>query len=240
MQVPRGLFLVTCTGTRAWTPASGPGTLLSAKGANVSFPSASNSLHIARLVVQAFLPGTQDQRPHPVTGTSTSESCEQSRHCSCCSRLCPASQLSRVPSRPHPFLWPQRARPQILPSLCPPKHLFSLACCKAVVSTWEFCHLQCVFLACGPEPWPLPFTTSLPCSVYSEALCADLTLHLPLLPPASQGSLLPVIGWAHRLWPPTPTLPDLQVSAIFNVYPLQRVLLCSLASLSVCSRLRVL
>lgn len=28
---------------------------------------------------------------------------------------------------------------------------FFLACCKAVVSTCEFCHVPCVFLACGPE-----------------------------------------------------------------------------------------
>lgn len=53
-----GLFLVTCTRTRAWTPASGPKTFLSARGTNTRVPkSVSFPLHVAKLAFQAVFPG---------------------------------------------------------------------------------------------------------------------------------------------------------------------------------------
>lgn len=112
MQVPRGLFLVTCTGTRAWTPASGPRTLLSAKGGNIRVPpSISNPFLPAKQSSQ----GHGDRRPHPVTGTSNKECCEQSRPCSCYKPHSSALSLAQHPSsagpsgtqaRPPVFLWP--------------------------------------------------------------------------------------------------------------------------------------
>lgn len=100
MQVPRGLFLVTCTGTRAWTPASGPRTLLSAKGGNIRVPpSISSPLHVAKLAGQAVLPGTRDRRPHPITGTSNKECCEQSRPCSCYSHTALPSAQTNIPAQ---------------------------------------------------------------------------------------------------------------------------------------------
>lgn len=57
MQVPMGLFLVTCTRTRAWTLASGPRTFLSARGTNIRVPkSVSCCLHRAKLAFQVLFP----------------------------------------------------------------------------------------------------------------------------------------------------------------------------------------
>ena len=58
MQVPRGLFLVTCTRTRAWTLASGPRTLLSARGTNTRVPKpVFCPSRVAKLPFQAVFPG---------------------------------------------------------------------------------------------------------------------------------------------------------------------------------------
>lgn len=58
MQVPMGLFLVTCTGTRAWTPASGPRTFLSARGTTTRVSkSVSCPVCVAELAFQAVFPG---------------------------------------------------------------------------------------------------------------------------------------------------------------------------------------
>lgn len=65
MQVPMGLFLVTCTGTRAWTPASGLRTHVSARGTNIRVPkSVSCPLHVAKLAFQAGLPGRRRTTGH--------------------------------------------------------------------------------------------------------------------------------------------------------------------------------
>lgn len=53
-----GLFLVTCTGTRAWTPASGPRTFLSARGTNSRVSkSISRPSHVGKLAFRAVFPG---------------------------------------------------------------------------------------------------------------------------------------------------------------------------------------
>lgn len=58
MQVPRGLFLVTCTRTRAWMPASGPRTLLSARRTNTRVPKpVSCPSHVAKLTSLSSIPG---------------------------------------------------------------------------------------------------------------------------------------------------------------------------------------
>lgn len=63
-----GLFSVTCTGTRAWTPASGPRTFLSATGTNTTVSkSASCPLHVAKLASQAVFPGRPCLSPDPTS-----------------------------------------------------------------------------------------------------------------------------------------------------------------------------
>lgn len=192
MQVPRGLFLVTCTGTRAWTPASGPRTLLSVKAATSESPRQSPTL-----CMQPSLLLRQSSRGHG-TGGHTQPLAPATR--SSASKAGPASllqphssalslaQLSRVLAihlAPLPTL-SHRARPPthspsqpatFSPSLCPRKHL-SLACCKPV-SPGGNSAPQCVFLACGAALCIVsPPTALLLCCLPSEALWLTATLTL--------------------------------------------------------------
>lgn len=223
MQVPRGLFSVTCTGTRARTPASGPRTLLSAKSGNIRAPpSISNPLHVPTLERQAVLRGTQDRRPHPVTGTSNKERCEQKQalqllqpHSSALS-LALTSQLSSVllvPGRDHPCssgpsLHPQ-PQSQAPDSFSPGSAFFWHAANS--VSIWEFCPAVCfpcvwcavLCLVSSPPAAPLP--CCLPLEAPSVAYChRNSTLTASFLP--AQPPRLSHCSWlsGHTGFGPTP------------------------------------
>lgn len=94
-----GLFLVTCTGTRAWTPASGLRTPLSARGTNTRVhKSVSCPLHVAKLAFQAGLPGWLRTTGHTRL-LATRSLVGKVGVCSCCShRPCPQP----YPSLPAP------------------------------------------------------------------------------------------------------------------------------------------
>lgn len=196
MQVPRGLFSVTCTGTRARTPASGPRTLLSAKSGNIRAPpSISNPLHVPTLERQAVLPGTQDRRPHPVTGTSNKEGCEQKQalqllqpHSSALS-LALTSQLSSVllvPGRDHPCSSGPSLHPQ--PQSQAPDPPFQLA--------GLFLSRKRLFLACCKQCFHLGI---LSCSVFPlRVVCGLVSCLLPSRsPPPLLSALRGPVAYCH-------------------------------------------
>lgn len=191
MQVPRGLFLVTCTGTRAWTPASGPRTLLSVKAATSESPVNLPPFACSQACCSDSPPGDmgQEATPSPWHQQQGALRAKQALpllqpHSSALS----LAQLSRVLAihlAPLPTL-SHRARPPthfpsqpatFSPSLCPRKHL-SLACCKPVSPCGNSAP-QCVFLACGSALCIVsPPTALLLCCLPSEALWLTATLTL--------------------------------------------------------------
>lgn len=143
-----GLFLVTCTRTRAWTPASGPRTFLSARGTNQSSQISLLPFARSKACFPSSIPKeTEDHRPHPFPGTE--ESHGQSR----------ALPHPQPRSSSQPCWHPRRASS---PSLHPqPQTMLTptlSACHKFPAKSWlraEFfrhAHVLCVV----PSPVPAP------------------------------------------------------------------------------------
>lgn len=101
-----GLFSVTCTGTRAWTPASGPRTLLSARGTNTRvLKSVSCPLHVAKLDFLVVFTGRLRTTGHTVPHTKNLM-CKGSAWSYCSHRPCPQPPSILPPpggTNPRPF-----------------------------------------------------------------------------------------------------------------------------------------
>ena len=189
MQVPMGLFLVTCTRTRAWTPASGPRTFLSARGTNTRVPkSVSCPLHVAKLAFQAAFPrGLRTTgRTHALAPRSLMDRVGAWSYCSHkpCPSPTPASQLLTALLAPLPPAWPlalhstRGHRPCLPQSFSGPQASHRvLALCRNL--------LPCTHPLCGTEPRPpsvTPWDRRLATSAIHGLTCAppDLPFTLPL------------------------------------------------------------